>query len=163
MRGFFRWSSKWWPGVIPLAILWAVAAWTTTGPLEADLSEQRHRRAQGQRSRQDHDQRRRPRHYVLCRGVFGAGTQQRGGFGRSGAGCAAGQRSHRARRRSQTVCLDHRTRGRKGNARRQRAVAGGQEQAAGRRACNVCRHRHRRSHGFKARGAAAISKPQRHC
>ena len=38
MRGFFRWSSKWWPGVIPLAILWAVAAWTTTGPLEADLS-----------------------------------------------------------------------------------------------------------------------------
>jgi OmpA-OmpF porin, OOP family len=38
MRGFFRWSSKWWPGVIPLAILWALAAWTTTGPLEADLS-----------------------------------------------------------------------------------------------------------------------------
>jgi OmpA-OmpF porin, OOP family len=40
MRGFFRWSSKWWPGVIPLAVLWAAAAWTTTGPLEADLSAQ---------------------------------------------------------------------------------------------------------------------------
>ena len=40
MRGFFRWSSKWWPGVIPLTVLWGLAAWTTTGPLEADLSEQ---------------------------------------------------------------------------------------------------------------------------
>jgi len=38
MRGLFRWSSKWWPGVIPLAVLWAVAAWTTTVPLEADLT-----------------------------------------------------------------------------------------------------------------------------
>lgn len=40
MRGFFRWSSKWWPGVIPLTVLWGLAAWTTTGPLEADLSAQ---------------------------------------------------------------------------------------------------------------------------
>jgi OOP family OmpA-OmpF porin len=38
MRGLFRWSSKWWPGVIPLAVLWAIAAWTTTVPLEADLT-----------------------------------------------------------------------------------------------------------------------------
>jgi len=38
MRGFFRWSSKWWPGAIPLAVLWAVAAWTSTSPLESDLA-----------------------------------------------------------------------------------------------------------------------------
>lgn len=38
MHGFFRWSDKWWPGVIPLAMLWAIAAWTTTAPLEADLT-----------------------------------------------------------------------------------------------------------------------------
>ncbi|MBS0528325.1 MAG: OmpA family protein, partial [Proteobacteria bacterium] len=40
MRGLFRWSSKWWPGVIPLAVLWVVAAWTTTVPMEADLTAQ---------------------------------------------------------------------------------------------------------------------------
>jgi OOP family OmpA-OmpF porin len=38
MRGFFKWSSKWWPGVIPLIVLWAFAVWTNTAPLEADLS-----------------------------------------------------------------------------------------------------------------------------
>jgi OOP family OmpA-OmpF porin len=38
MHGLFRWSSKWWPGVIPLVILWAFAAWTSTAPLESDLS-----------------------------------------------------------------------------------------------------------------------------
>jgi OOP family OmpA-OmpF porin len=37
MHGLFRWSSKWWPGVIPLVIFWAIAAWTSTEPLEADL------------------------------------------------------------------------------------------------------------------------------
>ena len=37
MRGLFRWSSKWWPGLIPLAVLWAFAAWNSTEPLEADL------------------------------------------------------------------------------------------------------------------------------
>src|SRR5262249_36910485 len=37
MHGLFRWSSKWWPGLIPLAALWAIAAWTNTEPLEADL------------------------------------------------------------------------------------------------------------------------------
>jgi OOP family OmpA-OmpF porin len=38
MRGVFRASSKWWLGVIPLAILWAIAAWTTTPVLEADIA-----------------------------------------------------------------------------------------------------------------------------
>ena len=38
MRGFFRWSNKWWPGLIPLVILWIVAAWNTTVPLEKDLT-----------------------------------------------------------------------------------------------------------------------------
>ena len=39
MHGFFRWSSKWWPGTIPLVILWAFAAWTSTAPLESDLGQ----------------------------------------------------------------------------------------------------------------------------
>jgi OOP family OmpA-OmpF porin len=34
-----RWSSKWWPGTIPLAVLWALAAWTSTSPLEIELAE----------------------------------------------------------------------------------------------------------------------------
>jgi OOP family OmpA-OmpF porin len=38
MRGLFRWSSKWWPGVIPLAVFWAFAAWNNSAPLEADLA-----------------------------------------------------------------------------------------------------------------------------
>ncbi|MFZ0809554.1 MAG: OmpA family protein, partial [Bradyrhizobium sp.] len=38
MRGLVRWSSKWWPGTIPLAVLWALAAWTSTAPLEAELA-----------------------------------------------------------------------------------------------------------------------------
>ena len=38
MHGLFRWSSKWWPGVIPLIVLWALAAWNNTIPLEADLA-----------------------------------------------------------------------------------------------------------------------------
>jgi OOP family OmpA-OmpF porin len=38
MHGLFRWSSKWWPGVIPLFVLWALAAWNSTAPLEADLT-----------------------------------------------------------------------------------------------------------------------------
>src|SRR6516165_7113001 len=37
MGGLFRWSSKWWPGLIPLVILGAIAAWTSTAPLESDL------------------------------------------------------------------------------------------------------------------------------
>jgi OmpA-OmpF porin, OOP family len=38
MHGLFRWSSKWWPGVVPLVILWAIAAWTSTTPMESDLA-----------------------------------------------------------------------------------------------------------------------------
>jgi OOP family OmpA-OmpF porin len=38
MRGFFRWSSKWWPGLILLVVFWAIAAWTNTVPLESDLA-----------------------------------------------------------------------------------------------------------------------------
>jgi OmpA-OmpF porin, OOP family len=38
MHGLFRWSSKWWPGVIPLVIVWALAAWTSTSPMEAELA-----------------------------------------------------------------------------------------------------------------------------
>jgi OOP family OmpA-OmpF porin len=38
MHGLFRWSSKWWPGVIPLVILWAIAAWSNTTPFEAELA-----------------------------------------------------------------------------------------------------------------------------
>ncbi len=38
MRGLVRWSSKWWPGTIPLAVLWALAAWISTPPLEAELA-----------------------------------------------------------------------------------------------------------------------------
>jgi OOP family OmpA-OmpF porin len=38
MHGLFRWSSKWWPGLIPLVAFWAVAAWTSTAPLESDLA-----------------------------------------------------------------------------------------------------------------------------
>jgi len=38
MGGLFRWSSKWWPGLIPLFILWALAAWSSTALLETDLA-----------------------------------------------------------------------------------------------------------------------------
>src|SRR5688572_17544492 len=38
MHGLFKWSSKWWPGTIPLAALWIIAAWTSTTPLETDLA-----------------------------------------------------------------------------------------------------------------------------
>lgn len=38
MHEFFKWSSKWWPGLVPLAALIAIAAWTNTAPLESDLA-----------------------------------------------------------------------------------------------------------------------------
>src|ERR1700734_4382909 len=38
MRGLVRWSSKWWPGTIPLAVLWALAAWINTSQLETELA-----------------------------------------------------------------------------------------------------------------------------
>ncbi|HEY3890783.1 MAG TPA: OmpA family protein [Bradyrhizobium sp.] len=38
MHGLFRWSSKWWPGVIPLAVFWVIAAWMNTALVESDLA-----------------------------------------------------------------------------------------------------------------------------
>jgi OmpA-OmpF porin, OOP family len=38
MHGLFRWSGKWWPGTVPLVVFWAIAAWTSTAPLESDLA-----------------------------------------------------------------------------------------------------------------------------
>ncbi len=38
MHGLFRWSSKWWPGLIPLAVFWVIAAWMNTAPVESDLA-----------------------------------------------------------------------------------------------------------------------------
>ena len=38
MRGLFRWSGKWWPGVVPLVLFWAIAAWNNTAAVEADLA-----------------------------------------------------------------------------------------------------------------------------
>ncbi|MBR0794502.1 OmpA family protein [Bradyrhizobium jicamae] len=38
MHGLFKWSSKWWPGVIPLVILWGLAAWSSTAKVEGDLA-----------------------------------------------------------------------------------------------------------------------------
>ncbi len=38
MRGLFRWSRKWWPGLVPLAALWLWAAWDETVPLEQELA-----------------------------------------------------------------------------------------------------------------------------
>jgi OmpA-OmpF porin, OOP family len=38
MRGLFRWSCKWWPGVVGLAVLWGIAAWNSTAPMEADIA-----------------------------------------------------------------------------------------------------------------------------
>lgn len=38
MSRISRWARKWWPGLIPLCLLWIVAIWTGTAPLEADLA-----------------------------------------------------------------------------------------------------------------------------
>src|ERR1700740_44151 len=38
MHGLFKWTAKWWPGVIPLVVFWGLAAWFNTTPLEADLA-----------------------------------------------------------------------------------------------------------------------------
>jgi OmpA-OmpF porin, OOP family len=38
MHGLFRWSGKWWPGLILLAVFWVIAAWTNTVPMESDLA-----------------------------------------------------------------------------------------------------------------------------
>lgn len=38
MQKLYRWASKWWPGLILLAVMWGFAAWNNTLPVEADLS-----------------------------------------------------------------------------------------------------------------------------
>lgn len=38
MQMLFRWASKWWPGLIPLVVMWGFAAWNNTLPVETDLS-----------------------------------------------------------------------------------------------------------------------------
>ncbi|MDQ8730303.1 OmpA family protein [Bradyrhizobium sp. LHD-71] len=38
MRTLLRVVRKWWPGLIPLAILWGLAAWFSTVPFEANLA-----------------------------------------------------------------------------------------------------------------------------
>ena len=38
MQKLFTWASKWWLGLIPLAVMWGFAAWNNTLPVEADLS-----------------------------------------------------------------------------------------------------------------------------
>lgn len=38
MSEFSNWARQWWPGAIPLALLWAAALWSGTVPIEQDLS-----------------------------------------------------------------------------------------------------------------------------
>lgn len=38
MHKLFRWAGKWWPGVLPLVVMWGFAAWINIAPLEADLA-----------------------------------------------------------------------------------------------------------------------------
>jgi OOP family OmpA-OmpF porin len=38
MHRLFQWSHKWWPGLVPLALLWVAALWGTTQPLERELA-----------------------------------------------------------------------------------------------------------------------------
>ena len=45
MQKLFRWASKWWPGLIPLAVMWGFAAWNNTLPVEADQTRPRYHEA----------------------------------------------------------------------------------------------------------------------
>lgn len=38
MRTLLRWVRKWWPGLIPLGLLWIWAAWVNTVAWETDLA-----------------------------------------------------------------------------------------------------------------------------
>ena len=90
MHGLFRWSGKWWPGVIPLVIFWAIAAWTSTEPLEADLAQ----RSTAALKDTILDKRRisvAGRDVTLCGGcVLGRRPAECGGVGGSRAGRAVG-------------------------------------------------------------------------
>ena len=38
MSQLFSWMRKWWPGLIPLAVVWIAATWSSTAHIEADLA-----------------------------------------------------------------------------------------------------------------------------
>lgn len=38
MSQLFSWMRKWWPGLIPLAVVWIAAIWSSTSHIEADLT-----------------------------------------------------------------------------------------------------------------------------
>ena len=156
MHGLFRWSSKWWPGVIPLVVFWAIAAWTSTEPLEADLAQ----RSTAALKDTVLDKRRiavAGRDVTLAADAFSEdGRQQRGGVGGSRAGRAAGQRRNPARSRSQAVRLVGRARRRPGDAVGQFAAAGEQGQVAGGGPRQSRRRRSRRPDESVARRAAAF-------
>ena len=38
MSQLFSWMRKWWPGLIPLAVVWIAAIWSSTAYIEADLA-----------------------------------------------------------------------------------------------------------------------------
>src|SRR5437762_5714816 len=38
MRTLVRWVRKWWPGLIPLGLLWILACWVNTASWENDLA-----------------------------------------------------------------------------------------------------------------------------
>src|SRR5689334_22600387 len=38
MQKLFSWASRWWSGAIRLVVMWMIAAWTSTAPLESDLA-----------------------------------------------------------------------------------------------------------------------------
>ena len=77
MHGLFRWSSKWWPGVIPLVVFWAIAAWTNTPPLEADLAARSTAALKDTVLDKSQDRGRRPRRHLCRRCLLGRGPSQR--------------------------------------------------------------------------------------
>ena len=156
MHGLFRWSSKWWPGVIPLVVFWAIACWTSTPPLEADLA------ARSTAALKDTvlDKRRitvAGRDVTFAADAFSEeGRRSAVASVEVGARRAAGRRRNPSGSRSQAIRLVGGARRRQGDARRQRAVAGQQRQVAGGGARRSRRRRGRRSDEFVARRAAAF-------
>ena len=156
MHGLFRWSGKWWPGVIPLVIFWAIAAWTSTEPLEADLAQRSTAALKDTVLDKTADRGRRPRRDACGGGLLGRWPAERGGVGRGGAGRAAGQRRNPPRSRSQAVRLVGRARRRPGDAVGQFAAAGEQGPADGGGARRSRRRRGGRPDESGARRAAAL-------